>query len=153
MLIILFVSSLPLVWTHIHSSHQLSPLSSGKGSQLSQHIAKLLFEEREVLWGLDAGDLEQLVELNVKITARSQTTTYLKALFLCLQAPPVGASPHKLGLALPSSYLSLCKLRHKLSCPVQSQERALLVPLHLFPSPAMVVLLETQADIFLQMHF
>lgn len=79
--------------------------------------------------------------------------TYLKARSLCLQTPLVGAAPHKLGLALPSSYPSLCKLRHKLSCPVQGRKELCWSHSIFFPSPAMLVLLETQADIFLQMHF
>lgn len=67
---------------------------------LSQHIAKLLFEKREIKCGLAAGGSVQLIEVAVKISAGSKPKIYLKLSFLCLQTPLLGDAPHGLGLVL-----------------------------------------------------
>lgn len=127
------------------------PFLQWKEFLLSQRIARPLFEEREVIWGLDAGGLKQLIEL--KVTARSQPKTYLKPHSLCLQTPLVGAVPHKHQISS-SIIISLSvQAQTQIDLPSSRQKRALLVPLHLFPSPGMLVLLETQAGISLQMPF
>lgn len=149
-----FVSQLSTTCVDTHSlPSPIVPPLQWKGLLLSLHIARLLFKEREVIWGLGAGGLEQLIELTVKTQPDSQPKTYLKPQSLFLQTPLMEAAPHKLRLALLSSHTSLYNLRHKLSCPVQGRKELCRSHSIFFPSPGMLVPLETRADLFLQMHF
>jgi len=120
---------------------------------LSQHIARLLSEERDVVCCLAAGHSVQWIELAVKIAAGSQAKTYLNPRSSSLQTPLLGAMPPGLGLAFALSSPPCASPDPNFPVHCMGQ-RALPVPLQLlFPPPYILVPSAMLVDISLAGHF